>query len=377
MKRYALFPLFTLALTACGGGGDSSNTTTSSSAMSVEGKIEQVSGSTITVNTHSYDVSSLAYQGKPLDSNMLVPNMMVALHTNARANNSASVELDPTFTGKITNIDRLQGTFNVSGVPLTFIRLSPTIQNGDWVMVSTLPTANMGYKVLSVVGFEYDANGMAEAEGRVTNVNFENNTFKLGNSLTVLFDERLVNNIKKLRNGAWAEVLGSYNESTGQLVAESIKLKTFNTINGKGEIEGVVTWVANDFSRFEVNYRGQFDVVPSTEFDDGSKSQLRTGVTVEVEYVSKNNRTIAKEIEFEDDFDFDFDWDDYEFEYKGYVSDINPVAQSFQLKGKTIFTDSNTDYEDGLSFDALNGINLEVEGVLIGSDHVAREISKD
>ncbi|PKF48646.1 hypothetical protein AT251_24550, partial [Enterovibrio nigricans] len=142
-------------------------------------------------------------------------------------------------------------------------------------------------------------------------------------------------------------------------------------------IEGVVTWVANDFSRFEVNYRGQFDVVPSTEFDDGSKSQLRTGVTVEVEYVSKNNRTIAKEIEFEDDFDFDFDWDDYEFEYKGYVSDINPVAQSFQLKGKTIFTDSNTDYEDGLSFDALNGINLEVEGVLIGSDHVAREISKD
>lgn len=108
MKRYALFPLFTLALTACGGGGDSSNTTTSSSAMSVEGKIEQVSGSTITVNTHSYDVSSLAYQGKPLDSNMLVPNMMVALHTNARANNSASVELDPTFTGKITNIDRLQ-----------------------------------------------------------------------------------------------------------------------------------------------------------------------------------------------------------------------------------------------------------------------------
>ncbi|WP_232313387.1 DUF5666 domain-containing protein [Enterovibrio coralii] len=276
MKRYALFPLFTLALTACGGGSDSGNTTTSpASAMSVEGKIEQVSGSRITVNNQTYDVGTVAYQGQSLQNDMLTPNMMVALNTNGRSITSANVELDPTFTGKITHIDRLQGTFKVSGVELKFISLSPKIQNGDWVMVSTLPSANMGYKVLSVVKFEYDSNGMAEAEGRVSAVNFENNTFKLGSSLTVLFDDRLVNNIKKLRNGAWAEVLGSYNESTGQLIAESIKLKAFNSINGKGEIEGVVTWVANDYSRFEVNYRGQFDILPSTEFDDGSKSQLR------------------------------------------------------------------------------------------------------
>ncbi|MDD1780751.1 DUF5666 domain-containing protein [Enterovibrio sp. ZSDZ35] len=376
MKRYALFPFLTLALTACGGGSDSS-TTSPTAAMSVEGKIEQVTGSSITVNTQSYGVASLAYQGQQLTHDMLAPNMMVALNTNTRMNNNATVELDPTFTGKITDIDRLQGTFKVSGVALKFLNLSPKIQNGDWVMVSALPTANMGYKVLSVVNFEYDANGMAEAEGRVSNINLENNTFKIGNSLTVLFDDRLINNIKKLRNGAWAEVLGSYNEFTGQLVAETIKLKTFNVIHGRGEIEGVVTWVANDLSSFEVNYRGLFNVLPSTEFEDGNKSQLRPGVNVEVEYTGNSKRTIAKEVEFEDDFDFDFDWDDYEFDIEGYVGDVDYDTKSFQIKGKTIFTDVNTEYEDNLSLDALIGSTIEAEGIIIGDKHVARKISKE
>ncbi|WP_232313386.1 DUF5666 domain-containing protein [Enterovibrio coralii] len=100
-------------------------------------------------------------------------------------------------------------------------------------------------------------------------------------------------------------------------------------------------------------------------------------MNVEVEYVTKNQRTVAKEIEFEDDFDFDFDWDDYEFDFEGYISDIDSDAKSFKMKGKTIFTDANTEYEDGLSFDSLIGNKVEVEGMIIGNDHVARKISSE
>ncbi|WP_251882168.1 DUF5666 domain-containing protein [Grimontia kaedaensis] len=81
-------------------------------------------------------------------------------------------------------------------------------------------------------------------------------------------------------------MFGTYNEFKGELTAETLKLKSFNGVLGRGETEGVITWVANDQSRFELNYRGIFDIDLSTKFDDGSKADLRLGAEVEVEYVN-------------------------------------------------------------------------------------------
>ncbi|NGN96321.1 hypothetical protein G5S52_01215 [Grimontia sp. S25] len=374
MKRYALFPLLSLAITACGGsGGESSETSATPTPSAVEGKIQNVNGSTITVNNRPYHVAQLEYAGHSFSNEALEANMMVLLNTSSRAT-SANVQLDPTFTGKITDINGK--SFKVNGVELQFDRLSNKISEGDWVMVSTLPTANAGYKVLSVIQFEYDADGMVEAEGRISNLNVNNNTFKVGNSLTVLFDSQLLQN-GKLRNGAWVEVFGTYNEFEGELTAETLKLKSFSGVLGRGETEGVITWVANDQSRFELNYRGIFDIDPSTKFDDGSKADLRLGAEVEVEYINQAKRTIAKEIEFEDDFDFDFDWDKFEFERKGIIENTNDVEQSFEVRGQKIFTDANTEFDDGLDFDFLEGEYVEVEGVIINGDYVAREIERE
>ncbi|CZF81827.1 hypothetical protein GCE9029_02853 [Grimontia celer] len=374
MKRYALFPLLSLALTACGGsGGESGETSTTPTPSAVEGKIQNVNGSTITVNNRPYQVAQMEYAGHNLSDETLEANMMVSLKTSSRAT-SANVQLDPTFTGKITDINGK--SFKVNGVELQFDRLSNKILEGDWVMVSTLPTANAGYKVLSIIQFEYDADGMVEAEGRISNLNVNNNTFKVGNSLTVLFDSQLLQN-GKLRNGAWVEVFGTYNEFEGELTAETLKLKSFSGVLGRGETEGVITWVANDQSRFELNYRGIFDIDPSTKFDDGSKADLRLGAEVEVEYVNQAKRTIAKEIEFEDDFDFDVDWDKFEFERKGIIENTNDVEQSFEVRGQKIFTDANTEFDDGLDFDFLEGEYVEVEGVIINGDYVAREIERE
>lgn len=239
MKRYALLPLITLALSACGGGeGGSENSTQPSALSAVEGKIENVSGSAITVNGQQFQVGSVSYRNQSIPASILAADMNVSLNTGARAAMSAKsgsdVQLDPTFTGKITEIDRKLGTFKVSGVSLTFNKLSNHITDGNWVMVSTLPTANAGYKVLSVIKFEYDLDGMVEVEGRVSEIDLYNQTFKVGSSLKVHFAGAEINNTKKLRNGAWVEVFARTHEVDDKVeyvIAEKIMLKSFSGVN--------------------------------------------------------------------------------------------------------------------------------------------------
>ncbi|WP_251882169.1 hypothetical protein [Grimontia kaedaensis] len=105
MKRYAIFPLLSLAITACGGSGEESGETSAPPTPSaVEGKIQNVNGSTITVNNRPYQVAQLEYAGHNLSNEALEADMMVSLNTSSRAT-SANVQLDPTFTGKITDIN--------------------------------------------------------------------------------------------------------------------------------------------------------------------------------------------------------------------------------------------------------------------------------
>lgn len=387
MKRYALLPLITLALSACGGGeGGSENSTQPSALSAVEGKIENVSGSAITVNGQQFQVGSVSYRNQSIPASILAADMNVSLNTGARAAMSAKsgsdVQLDPTFTGKITEIDPKLGTFKVSGVSLTFSNLSNQIKNGDWVMVSTLPTANAGYKVLSVIKFEYDADGMVEVEGRISDIDFNNKSFKVGSSLKVWFAGADINNAKKLRNGAWVEVFGRTQENAfgvEAVTAEKIMIKSFSGVNGRGEIEGIVTWVDKDYSRFEVNYRGIFEIHKSTKYDceDGdicNNYSLREGMEVEVDYVANAKGNFAKEIEFEDDSDVDGDWDKFEFKMKGYADNLDDTELSFEIGGVKVYTDNNTEFDDELNFDSIGNCRLEVEGVIINGDHVAREI---
>ncbi|WP_028022161.1 DUF5666 domain-containing protein [Enterovibrio calviensis] len=385
MKQYAMISLLTLTLTACGGsseGDSNTNTTQPVTPASVEGKIERITGSTLTINGHNYVADDVQYRDVSISSDFLEANMMVNANTISRGQTGAHIELEPTFTGRIEKIGEPKGTFTINGIELRFATLSPRIQNGDWVMVSSLPTANAGYKVLSVISFDFDDKGMVEAEGRISAIDFNNGTFKIGKSLTVLFDEDLANNPKKLRNGSWVEVIGTYNEYNAVLTATELKLKNYNDVYGDGEIEGIVTWVASDKSTFELNYRGTFETHPSTKYEDGNLSSLRIGAEVEVEYIKKGDKLIAKEIEFEDaDQDNDFDWDAFEFETEGMASNVSTDDDTFQIdvkgKAKTIHIDVLTQFDDGLTLDSLNGEMLEVEGVIISGEYVAREIERE
>ncbi|MBE5152841.1 hypothetical protein HJ043_09240, partial [Vibrio parahaemolyticus] len=199
MKKLALISVVGLALSGCGGSGsdnnDSSSTLPAAKPSAAIGSVESVDAkeSTLTVNGYTYRVSKVVYGNTPLALTVVQPNMMVKVDENIQktADAHAVVSLEPTITGRVTAIDYAKKTFSVNGVELQFDGLSNEIDLGEWVMVSSLPTADAGYKVLSVVEIDVDhypsLGDMYEIEGRIASIDANQGTFKLGANITVSY----------------------------------------------------------------------------------------------------------------------------------------------------------------------------------------------
>ena len=377
MKKITLATLIGLILTGCGGGGGDDSTAPQPPVeikhQTVQGTINAVNvpANTIEVNGYSYDVASVAY-GTDIQFSIkdLQKNMMVAVSTSSKA--GALVQLEPTMVGKVTYIDRANSTFVINGATLTF-SLDQNIDVNDWVMVSSLPQATetgLGYKVLSVVKFEHEGIvGQYEVEGRLSSLDKNYEQFTLGAATHVNYSGARIEDNATLQNGQWVEVKGQMNGDTFD--ASEVDVETYDASDNDNEIEGVVTWVSNDKSQFELNARGHFMVTGSTYFEDGTKANLNMGVMVEVTAVNG----IAREIEFENDFDGDFGDAWHEFEKKGVLANI--TATSFTVNGFNIEIDSQTIIDDNQKLVDLDGFRVEVEGVIINGKNVAREIERE
>lgn len=280
----------------------------------------------------------------------------------------------------------MKKTFTVNGVELQFDDLSDDIEVNDWVMVSSLPTADAGYRVLSVVELDVDndypvLDNDYELEGRITSIDENAGTFKLGGKVTVAY-----NNISQLSIGQWVEVEGEM--QNGIFMANEVEVEGYDVISNDSDVEGIVTWVANDYSEFSLNYRGAFFIDNATRFEDGSKANLKQGQEVEVTSVVKNGKRIATVIEFEQpDFDDNNQWQGKEFECEGYVSNYDAEARTFEiehcendadqvLSNTTVVIDAQTRFQ-GIEELNLNGARVEVEGVIINNQNIAREVELD
>ncbi|WP_434068992.1 DUF5666 domain-containing protein [Vibrio campbellii] len=389
MKKLALVAAVGLALSGCGGSGDggSSSPQPAAKPSSAIGTVESVNEakSTITVNGYTYHVSEVMYGSKETNLGAVQPNMMVQVGsgTEKSTEEPVVVTLEPTMTGTVTAIDHVNKTFTVNGVELHFEGLSNEIDQGDWVMVSSLPTADAGYKVLSVVKFDFDYNGPDEIEGRISSIDANNSTFKLGANTTVSYDR-----VDGLEVGQWVEAEGSMQ---GDLfVATEVEVENYDSLVGDNDVEGIVTWVANDYSQFSLNYRGNFAVDNATRFEDGTKADLKQGQEVEVTSVMKNGVRTATNVEIDGpDFDGDHDsnWQGKEFECEGVVSNYDVNTETFQvtrcendadqtMSNNTVVIDAQTRFE-GLSQHNLNGSRVEVEGVIINNQNIAREVEAE
>ncbi|CAH7243064.1 conserved exported hypothetical protein [Vibrio chagasii] len=385
MRKLALITAISLVLAGCGGGSsDSSNTNEAHTPSSIQGTIDSVSGDTIVVNGYSYQVGSANYAGEEVAIADLEKNMMVSISSNARsASTHASgtqVGLEPTIVGLIANTNHVNGTFEVNGIPLTFSALSTEIEDGDWVMVSSLPTANAGYKVLSVVKFEHsNLTESVEVEGLISDLN--ESTFKLGANLSVDYSNAQIDNddySSELSNGLWVEVTGSMTGSI--LKADEVEVEDFDDVSSDTEIEGIITWVANDQSSFDLSYKGRFIVNNSTRYEDGNKSNLTVGAEVDVTTKKANGDNVATEIEFEHDDDAQ-DWNDNDIDLEGIVQSIDESALSFVIQttsgNQTVYVNHNTRYEDGLTFNTLTNQRVEAETYKVNNQYIASEIEAE
>ncbi|CAH1525629.1 conserved hypothetical protein [Vibrio jasicida] len=386
MKKLALVAAVGMALSGCGGSGDggSSSPQPAAKPSSAIGTVESVNEakSTITVNGYTYRVSEVIYGSKETNLGAVQPNMMVQVGsgTEKSTEEPVVVTLEPTMTGTVTAIDHINKTFTVNGVELHFEGLSDEIDQGDWVMVSSLPTADAGYKVLSVVKFDFDYNGPDEIEGRISSIDTNNGTFKLGANVTVSYDR-----VDGLSVGEWVEAEGTMQGDV--FMATEVEVENYDSLVGDNDVEGIVTWVANDYSQFSLNYRGNFVVDNATHFEDGTKTDLKQGQEVEVTSVMKNGVRTATEVEIDGpDFDGDHDsnWQGKEFECEGVVTNYNVNTETFQvsrceddadqvMSNNTVVIDAQTRFE-GLEKHNLNGTKVEVEGVIINNQNVAREV---
>lgn len=395
MKKLALISVVSLALSGCGGSGGGSNSDSTPTQPVVKpsvtiGSVEAVNAeeNTLTVNGYTYHVSGVVYGDTSMQLADVEPKMMVQVGTDVRkaSDDGFLVTLEPTITGRVTAIDYVKKTFTVNGVDLQFDGLSDDIEINDWVMVSSLPTADAGYRVLSVVEIDVDNDyptlgSYYELEGRITSIDENAGTFKLGTNITVSYD-----NISQLSIGQWVEVEGEM--QNGVFMANEVEVEGYDVISNDSDVEGIVTWVANDYSEFSLNYRGAFFIDNATRFEDGSKANLKQGQEVEVTSVMKNGKRIATVIEFEQpDFDDNNQWQGKEFECEGYVSNYDAEARTFDiercennadqlLNNTTVVIDVQTRFQ-GIEELNLNGARVEVDGVIINDQNIAREVELD
>ncbi|ELA9457038.1 MULTISPECIES: DUF5666 domain-containing protein [Vibrio] len=395
MKKLALISVVGLALSGCGGSGGGTNSDSTQTQPAVKpsvaiGSVEAVNAeeSSLTVNGHTYRVSEVVYDDTQVQLADVKPKMVVRVGSDIRqaSNNGVRVTLEPTITGRVTAIDHVKKTFTVNGVDLQFDGLSDDIEINDWVMVSSLPTADAGYRVLSVVELDVDndypvLDNDYELEGRITSIDENAGTFELGTNITVSYD-----NISQLSIGQWVEVEGEM--QNGIFMAHEVQVEDYNDLKNDSDVEGIVTWVANDYSEFSLNYRGAFFIDNATRFEDGSKANLKQGQEVEVTSVVKNGKRIATVIEFEQpDFDDNNQWQGKEFECEGYVSNYDAEARTFEiehcendadqvLSNTTVVIDAQTRFQ-GIEELNLNGARVEVEGVIINNQNIAREVELD
>lgn len=309
---------------------------------------------------------------------------MVKLSTNNEAStftvNNATLTLEPTMVGVITNINKDTGDFKINGMVLSAEKsMLAEIDNNDWVMISSLPTANAGYHVLSIVKFESDPlNGEVEMEGIVNHLN--DNQFTLGSNFTVTYNQVVIEDNVKLSNGQWVEVTGSMADGA-TLVASEIEVEEYDNLDQNTDIEGVITWVEKDKSSFELNYKGRFVVTNNTIYDDGAQNDLVVGKRVEVTAKMVNGINQAFEIEFED---ADNDWLEPEGrDLQGNIVsiDLNATSPFFVIKtireDKTVFITTRTEFDDHLTAGTLRvGMTIEVETYLVNDQYMAIEIEE-
>ncbi|MGO2497342.1 MAG: DUF5666 domain-containing protein [Vibrio litoralis] len=283
MKKTLLCLSVAALLSACGGSGSdnnsSNNTNSYSSPEKLTGTVTEVSDSKITVNGFELDASNaeVEYDEARLNLTDIQKGMRVDVETN-RNGVATEIELDPSLVGEVTAVSTDTITVNGTDIPTTpsTRAYSSTAQYsnsgyqvGDWVLVDGYLDNSGQWQVLGIYDASFIHNGEAEIEGPISSLDTTNQTFNIGQTLVSYAGAIDIDDDAPLSDGLWVEVEGHFEKD--QFNAIEIDIEDDNQYSG-AELEGVITWVNNEQTSFELNGRTSIAITTSTVFDDGKQA---------------------------------------------------------------------------------------------------------
>ncbi|MGL4711118.1 MAG: DUF5666 domain-containing protein [Shewanella sp.] len=384
-----LVGMTTILLTACGGGGSSTDTTPTPTPpptvtpTKISGTVTAVESNQITVNGYKIDIAgaNILYADEPLNVSDVQKGMRVELITDSTATNKATqVRLDPSLVGEISSVN--QNTIAVNGINLVVKPADATqYKVGDWVAVNGYPTVMGEWQVNSINLIPNFA--FAEIEGRVYGLDTVSQQFKIGSAVihyaAATFDDD--DNADRLRDGAWVEVEGQQAGTVFTAHEIDIEDGRDNDAFDEMELEGTITWVNQDQSRFELNSRTLLDVTAQTRFEDGTKTDLVEGQRVDVDISADTNadtnRLLARKVDFETDHSSGGAPSlSHKFELAGTVTWVS--NSELRINNNSFVIDARTQLDDGLTLEALDQQWLQIEGVrLADGQWLIKEIERE
>lgn len=351
-----------LSLAACGSSSDSSNNTTAApdqgngtnpivtpvTTKTTMGTVDSVTSTAFTVQDQSFNLSSstVSYAQQNLASSVLTSGSKVRIKTNSSGQHK--VELNPDLAGFISAVQGDTVQLNGQSLQLSNHQLVA----GDFVLVSLNPLQSN--EVTAVIKLSAAETPLyIELEGQISELNQTTQRFSvLGQqvdySAAVIEDGPVA-------SGRWAEVYGQL--SNGVLKATEVDFDQFPDAT-ETEISGVISWVNESKTSFELNQRYSFHITTATRFEQGSVNELQPGRFVEVTLNQQNNQNVLTEVEFKNQSISTPGSQRVEV-----TGTMTFDGNNLQLKGFRFAVNSLTELEDGLTLQTLDGQYLQIEAV--------------
>ena len=363
MNKIIALIILPLALIGCGGGDSTELNETSNSSAPPPETAPPPEGTTTTTgtakrgiitgfgsvfldgeryNTDSTNIVINGREGQSIESLRVGMNINLVSDEGGETLSAQQIEYDSGLKGFVQSIDRVNQFITVSGVEVFyddlthFIAISlASLSVGDRVEVSGYALVDGQFQATYIEKESDTDNGENEyITGLIQNLDLDNMRFSIG-SVSVDYSNSRVEGA--LANQVLVKVEGTFNDN--DFVAIEVEVENYDNHDKyeEAEIEGVITGYDNIANTLDVNGQ-QFELSDSVTFSNGSSTDLKVGVLVELKGSFVNGSFVINHIEFENEYSNDG-------VLKGAITAIDYEAMTLTVGGNTYFANSQTRYE--------------------------------
>jgi Domain of unknown function (DUF5666) len=367
-----MITLSAFSLAACGSSGDTTtdlgqgNVTNPIVApvttKTTVGTVDSVSSTAFKVQDQSFNLSSstISYAKQNLPSSVLTSGFNIRVTSNSSGQHK--VELNPDLAGFVSAVqgDKVQ----INGQSLQLSKHS--LVAGDFVLISLNPLKSNEATAFTKLS-SAETPLYIELEGQISELNEATQRFSvLGQQVD--YSAAMIED-GPVASGRWAEVYGQL--SNGVLKASEVDFEQFPD-SAESEISGVISWVNDSRTSFELNQRYNFNISTATRFEQGSVQDLQPGRFVEVTLNQQNNQSVLTEVEFKNQNISNTGSQRVEV-----TGTMAFDGTNLQLNGFSFAVNSLTELEDGLTLQTLDGQYLQIEAVQRADGSIAvKEIER-